>query len=81
MATGTYDVVLFAEHGLNPAKLRSGQLWTDRMSMEASTRGSFSSFDYNKQALENQVGTIFVIVGRIASYLTHTFFLNKGSHA
>ena len=51
MATGAYDVALCAEHCLNPAKLKSGQLWTDRMSMEASTRGSFSSFGYNKQEL------------------------------
>ena len=51
MATGSYDVALFAEHYLNPTKLKSGQLWTDRMSMEASTRGSFSSFGYNKQEL------------------------------
>jgi len=49
MATGAYDVALFA--GLNPAKLKSGQLWTDRMSLEASTRGSFSFFGYNKQEL------------------------------
>jgi len=51
MTTGAYGVALFAEHCLNPAKLKSGQLWFDRMSMEASTRGSFSSFGYNKQEL------------------------------
>jgi len=51
MATGAYDVALFAEHCLNPAKLKSGQLWTNRMSMEASTRSSFSSFGYIIQEL------------------------------
>ena len=59
-ASSAYDVTLIVEHCLDPAKLKSGQLWTDRMSMEASTRRSFSFFGYNKQELIhfrwNQVG-------------------------
>ena len=75
MSTGAYDVALFAEHGLNPAKLKSGQLWTDRMSIEASTRGSFSSFGYNKQELIrskwNQIGgTACMVSKQFRSMLT-----------
>ena len=42
---GSYDIILVAEHSLNPAKLDPQQGWHDRMCMSA--RGTYFKLSYN----------------------------------
>ena len=45
IASGKYDVILVAEHGLNPVKLEPQQGWHNQMCMY--TGGTYSKLSYN----------------------------------
>ena len=47
MINGEYDILLFAEHGLNPRKLGSGQSWHDRMGLQKAMRSAHSVLGYS----------------------------------
>ena len=48
---GAYDVMLFAEHGLNASKLQSGHSWHDRVCMNS--KKTYSNVRYN--STENDI--------------------------
>ena len=45
MSAGTFDVLLFAEHGLYPTKLMPKEGWHDRMC--TLNKGTYTRFCYN----------------------------------